>query len=182
MTSVVGRERSRVQVAFCVFIRVPLDTKRHPEKRGFSHNLRLYKIVETWEIFIGYSVSQRETHFAYKVQSRKFEKLYKKVSKNTTKLWNTRWTDLYQNRLKFDFSYSETPPYGHLSNMVTSLLRSLFSWVFWPPGKTAIHFLVKVKTLVNTATPLIRSNFLARWCINGVLLYLQWDSTNFVLT
>ena len=36
------------------------------------------------------------------------------------------------------FNYSETPPYGHLGNTVTSLLRPLF----WPPGKTAIHFIV----------------------------------------
>ena len=178
MTSVVRRERSRVQAAFCVSIRVPLDTTRHPENRGFSHSLRLYKILETREIpFL------RGKHILLIKHSwENLKKLYKEVWNNTTKLWNRRWTDLYQNRLKFDFSYSETPPYGHLSNMVTSLLRSLFSRVFWPPGKTAIHFLVKVKTLVNTASPLIRSNFLARRCINGVLLYLQGESTNFVLT
>ena len=35
---------------------------------------------------------------------------------------------------------SATPPYGHLGNMVTSLLQPTF---FWLPGKTAIHFLVK---------------------------------------
>ena len=39
------------------------------------------------------------------------------------------------------FVYSETPPYGHLGNTVTSLLRPLV----WLPGKTAIHFLVKKK-------------------------------------
>ena len=38
---------------------------------------------------------------------------------------------------KFEMQkYSETPPYGHLSNTVTSLLRPLF---FWPPGIIAIH-------------------------------------------
>ena len=49
--------------------------------------------------------------------------------------------------------YSETPCYGQLSNTATSLLRPLCRL-----AKTAIHFLVK-KTLVNTATPLIRPIF-----------------------
>ena len=46
-----------------------------------------------------------------------------------------------------NINYSETLPYGHLSNTVTSLLWPLF---FGCMAKTAIHFLVK-KTLVNTA-------------------------------
>lgn len=64
MTSVVRRERSRVQAPFCVSIRVPLDTTRYPENRGFSHSLRLYKILETREI----PFPRGETHFAYKVE------------------------------------------------------------------------------------------------------------------
>ena len=50
--------------------------------------------------------------------------------------------------------YSGTQPYGHLSNTITSLLRPFF----WPPGKNRYAFSCQ-KTLVNTATPLIRQNF-----------------------
>ena len=46
------------------------------------------------------------------------------------------------------FSYSETTPYGHLGNTVTSVLQPLS---FGGLAKTAIHFLVKKKTLVFTA-------------------------------
>ena len=46
------------------------------------------------------------------------------------------------------FIYNKIPPYGHLGDTVTSLLPPFF----WLPGKTAIHFLVKKKTLVNTVT------------------------------
>ena len=48
------------------------------------------------------------------------------------------------------FNYSETPPYGHLGN--TS--PCYYDHVLWPPGKTAIHFLVKKKK-----TSLIRPIF-----------------------
>ena len=40
------------------------------------------------------------------------------------------------------FSYSETAPYGHLGNTVTSVLQPLS---FGGLAKTAIHFLVKKK-------------------------------------
>ena len=43
-------------------------------------------------------------------------------------------------------SYSETPPYGHLDNTVTSLLRPLF---FGRLAKTTIHFLVKRPSLIR---------------------------------
>ena len=60
--------------------------------------------------------------------------------------------------------YSETSPYGHL--VITATL-------FWPPGKTAIHFLVK-KTLVNGVTPNTAKYF---WPIgdriNGVPLHVS---------
>ena len=51
--------------------------------------------------------------------------------------------------------YSETHPYSHLGNTVTSLLQPLFlaAWQNLP-----YIFLLK-KTLVKTATPLIRPNF-----------------------
>lgn len=50
--------------------------------------------------------------------------------------------------------YSGTPPYSHLSNMVTSLLGHFF----YPPGRYYHTFSCK-KTLINLATPLILSNF-----------------------
>ena len=56
-------------------------------------------------------------------------------------------------------SYSETPPYGHLDNTVTSLLRPLF---FWPPGKNQ-HTFSRKKTLVNMATPFIWLIIFAHW-------------------
>ena len=46
----------------------------------------------------------------------------------------------------FNTNYSGTPPYGHLSNTVTSILQPLF----WPPGKNRHAFSCR-KTLVNTA-------------------------------
>ena len=46
-------------------------------------------------------------------------------------------------------SYSETLPYGHL------VITATF---FWPPGKNHHTFSCK-KTLINTATPLIRLIF-----------------------
>ena len=52
----------------------------------------------------------------------------------------------YFSTLKWKPLYNESPPYGHLSDTVTLLLQPLFL----PPGKIAIHFLVK-KNLVNTA-------------------------------
>ena len=42
--------------------------------------------------------------------------------------------------------YSENPPYAHLSNTVTSLLRPLF---FGHLAKTTIHFLVKKRSLIR---------------------------------
>ena len=42
--------------------------------------------------------------------------------------------------------YNGTPPYRHLSDTITSLLRPLFFW----PGKTAIRFLIK--TPINAVT------------------------------
>ena len=55
--------------------------------------------------------------------------------------------------------YNGTPPYGHLGNMVTSLL--------WPPcfghpGKMAIHFLVKKPWLIGSPR-YYGQFFLARW-------------------
>ena len=46
----------------------------------------------------------------------------------------------------FNTNYSGTPPYGHLSNTVTSILQPLF----WPPGKNRHAFSCR-KNLVNTA-------------------------------
>jgi len=46
----------------------------------------------------------------------------------------------------FNTSYSGTPPYGHLSNMVTSLLRALF---FGRLAKIAIHFLLEKPSLIR---------------------------------
>ena len=62
------------------------------------------------------------------------------------------------------YMYSETPPYGHL--VFTAFL-------FWAPGKTTLHFLVKKKTLVNTA------KFF--WPIGdriSVGFHCNWNSTN----
>ena len=55
--------------------------------------------------------------------------------------------NVFPYKKKGEMEYSETPPYGHLSNTVTSLLQPLF---FGCLAKTSIHFLVK-KTLVNMA-------------------------------
>ena len=56
------------------------------------------------------------------------------------------WNELDKKKL-----YSETPPYGHLGNTVTSLLRPFFG----RPAKTTIHSIEKEPSLiwspVNTA-------------------------------
>ena len=70
------------------------------------------------------------------------------------------------------FIYSGTPPYGHLVNSVTFLLRPLF---FGGPAKTSISVFCSCKeTFVNTVTSLLRPIFLAP-CgdrNNGVPLYI----------
>ena len=48
--------------------------------------------------------------------------------------------------LQFCLSWIITPPYGHLGNTVTSLLRLLF----WPPGKNDHIFLVKKLSLIRS--------------------------------
>ena len=83
-------------------------------------------------------------------------------------VWHPRF---YQVMGSWFYMYSETPPYGHLGNTVTSFLFT--ATLFWAPGKTALHFPVKKKTLVNTA------KFF--WPIGdriSVGFLFNWNSTN----
>ena len=65
--------------------------------------------------------------------------------------WLILHNQLVLTKFRRGLQYSGTPPYFHLSDTITSLLRPLFSW----PSKTAIHFLIKKNPLmqspVNTA-------------------------------
>ena len=68
-----------------------------------------------------------------------------------------------------DLLYSGTPPYSHLGNTVTSLLRPFF----FAAGKNDHTFSCKKKTLVNTVTRTARLFGPSGDRINGVPLYLK---------
>ena len=77
-----------------------------------------------------------------------FSGLYRKFDNMATKWVGNRVTYIWKDCLRAYLKFTTVKP--HLT--ATSVKRSAryYGHFFWPPGKSAIHFLVK-KALVNTA-------------------------------
>ena len=93
------------------------------------------------------------------VFSQKKEKIFLQP-RVITQLLKTVYENAYKDFI-WKYIYSETLPYGHLSNAVTSL---------WPPGKMAIHFLVKKPSLIWS--PVSTAKFFLPFCLS--LQHQSW--------